>query len=56
LIELYIDPDIVNRILKKQRFKKMNGSNTPNPFGVSVAMGALVVLTSAGIITIMSLF
>ncbi len=34
----------------------MNGSNTPNPIGVSVAMGALVVLTSAGIITIMSLF
>jgi hypothetical protein len=34
----------------------MNGSKTPNQLSQSLVMGALVMLTSAGVITIMNLF
>ncbi len=34
----------------------MNDSKTPNSLNQSIVMGALVMLTSAGVITIMNLF
>ncbi len=34
----------------------MNDSKTPNSLSQSIVMGALVMLTSAGVITIMNLF
>jgi hypothetical protein len=34
----------------------MNDSKSPNQVGVSLAMGALMMLTSASVITIMNLF
>ncbi|AFZ25399.1 hypothetical protein Cylst_3236 [Cylindrospermum stagnale PCC 7417] len=34
----------------------MNDSKLPNAFGQSLAMAALIILTSVGIITIMNLF
>ncbi|AFY30830.1 hypothetical protein Cal7507_0333 [Calothrix sp. PCC 7507] len=34
----------------------MNNSKSPEQFGKSIVMGALIVLTSASIITLMSMF
>jgi hypothetical protein len=34
----------------------MNTSKSPEQFGKSIVMGALIMLTSVGIITIMSVF
>jgi len=56
LVDKYPDFDIVNRILKNKASFKMNDSKTPNQLNQSLVMGALVVLTSASVITLMSLF
>jgi hypothetical protein len=41
---------------KIKDFTKMNNSQLPNALGQSIIMGALIMLTSASIITIMNAF
>lgn len=55
-MDKYTGFDIVNRILKNEGLYKMNDSKTPNQLSQSLVMGALVMLTSASVITLMSLF
>jgi hypothetical protein len=52
-MDIYTVPVILNKYPKLKDFNKMNNANQ---FGKSIVMGALIMLTSASIITIMNMF
>ncbi len=55
-MDIYTDIDMVKELLTNRILLTMNNSKLPNRLGESMIMGALIMLTSVGIITIMNAF